>query len=88
MSGGTGHLCLRGRGPTFPPSRDPHREEREGGWFPPLLSLPQNCIIKIPIQSSHGGGEKGNRKPTLDPTRLTATDGDIWQEGGGARKFL
>lgn len=34
-------------------------------------------------------GEKKRKteNPTLDPTHLTATDGDIWQEGGGAKKI-
>lgn len=81
---------LEGKGPS-PPShpQGPHREEGRGRFSPSPL-LPQNCIIKIPIQSSHGGGERKRKteNPTLDPTRLTATDGDIWQEGGGARKFL
>lgn len=86
-------FVLEGKGPspTFPPSgTGTGRKGRGGLVFPPLLSLPQNCIIKIPIQSSHGWGGERKRKtenPTLDPTHLTATDGDIWQEGGGAKKI-
>ena len=66
-------FVLEGKGPspTFPPSgTGTGRKGRGGLVFPPLLSLPQNCIIKIPIQSSHGwgGGEKKeNRKPYPRP---------------------
>lgn len=62
-------ICvLEGRGPAQPSHpQGTARGEREGGWFSPSLSLPQNCIIKIPIQSSHGGGERKRKTEALRP---------------------
>lgn len=55
------------------------------------LVSPLQLYIKIPIASSHTGKKKKKKKktesPTLNPTHITATDGDIWQEGGGAKKI-
>lgn len=85
-----GHLCLRGKGPspTFPPSGASLGEEREGAGFSSSPLPPSKLYIKIPIQSSHREKKKRKKEsPTLNPAHLTATDGDIWREGGGAKKI-
>lgn len=57
----------------------------QGGSWLLLLSPPYfKTVYKIPAQSSH---REKNESPTLNPTHLTATDGDIWREGGGAKKI-
>jgi hypothetical protein len=74
----------KGLGPTFPHQEAAERTRR--GLVSPLPSFLQNCILKFQysllIERRWGGGSS-----ICNPTHLTATDGDIWQEGGGAKKI-
>lgn len=64
-------FVLEGKGPspTFPPS-ETGAGRKGGAGFPPSPLPPSKLYIKIPIQSSHGGGwgeKKENRKPYPRP---------------------
>lgn len=84
-------FVLEGKGPspTFPPSGT-GAERKGGGRFSPFSPPSLKTVYKNSnTVFSWLGGEKKRKteNPTLDPTHLTATDGDIWQEGGGAKKI-
>lgn len=77
-------MLEEGAQPHLPTLQCGQDEEREGASFSSFPLPPSKLYIKIPKQSSH---REKNESPTLNPTHLTATDGDIWREGGGAKKI-